>query len=160
VKKAAPKADDEFDWDKPSNWNQAKKTVTNTPATGSHSALRKIDSGYTFGKGAGKDDLGAGDSVADWGAADGWDDDNKKGKFGASSKNDEFEGRNSYQGFGIKGKAKPSAPFGVKRNSADNDPADLLDNILDDIEEKKGLESSKASVNMVKQNTSGSSSQP
>jgi hypothetical protein len=57
-----------------------------------------------------------------------------------------------YQGFGVLGKSRASAVsntsgvFGAKRNSATaGDAADLLDNILDDMEEKKGLESSKKS---------------
>jgi hypothetical protein len=62
-----------------------------------------------------------------------------------SSKNDYFnEGPPLYSGFGIRGNGKPSAPsFGSKRSGGGDDAADLLDNILDDIEEKKGIETSK-----------------
>ena len=51
-----------------------------------------------------------------------------------------------YSGFGILGKAKSTEPiFGNKRNSGANagEEDDLLDNILDNIEEKKGIESTK-----------------
>ena len=56
-----------------------------------------------------------------------------------SSKNDYFnEGPPLYSGFGIRGNGKPSAPsFGSKRSGGGDDAADLLDNILDDIEEKE-----------------------
>lgn len=52
-----------------------------------------------------------------------------------------------YSGFGIASKVKQFPTFGNKRNSAGtsggHEEDDLLDNILDNIEEKKGIESTK-----------------
>ena len=53
------------------------------------------------------------------------------------------DGRSSmgsnYAGFGILGKPKPTTSSGKKKD----DDHDLLDNILDDIEEKKGIDKPK-----------------
>lgn len=46
-----------------------------------------------------------------------------------------------YSGFGILGKSKPTSTSGKKKDDDD----DLLDNILGDIEAKKGIESTKKS---------------
>jgi hypothetical protein len=68
---------------------------------------------------------------------------NQEGTRGSQGSNKE------YSGFGILGKSKPQFPtFGNKRNSTGNsggahDEEDLLDNILDNMEEKKGIESTK-----------------
>lgn len=68
-----------------------------------------------------------------------------------SNNNDLFNNQQQqqYSGFGILGKQSSSKnfpTFGTKRNSTGNsnhDEDDLLDNILDNIEEKKGIESTK-----------------
>lgn len=61
--------------------------------------------------------------------------------FGGKDSSHKEDGRSSmssnYAGFGILGRNRSS---GKKK---DDDDADLLDNILDDIEEKKGIESTK-----------------
>jgi len=63
------------------------------------------------------------------------------GGFGISKERE--DGRSSmgsnYAGFGILGKPKPTPSSGKKKDDDD----DLLDNILGDIEEKKGIESTK-----------------
>jgi hypothetical protein len=93
-----------------------------------------------------KDDIGGGGSAADWNAA-GWDEgDNLRTnkRSGGNNNNDLYDaGKPAYQGFGLLGKVKqPTAVFGTKKMSGD-EGADLLDNILDDFEEKKGIESTK-----------------
>ena len=76
--------------------------------------------------------------------------------FGGSSLNNEkdffeMEGKPSYSAFGALGKSR-SGMFGNKKNSTtgraahtDEPGGDLLDTILDDMEEKKGIETSKKS---------------
>lgn len=91
---------------------------------------------------------GGGGSAADWGNAD-WDDENIQKKkanddlFGEAA---EWGGKN-YSAFGVLGKSR-SGMFGKQRNSTGGNPdpgGDLLDTILDDMEEKKGIETSKKS---------------
>lgn len=140
AKKPSPfSAEEEFDWDKP----QAAQRQPPKKAE-------------TFGKA----DVLAGGSAADWGNAD-WDDEplakaSKPAKQTAKGDmNDDIFGggnewgaskSNNYSAFGVLGKSR-SGMFGNKRNSTGGeDPgADLLDNILDDMEEKKGIETSKKS---------------
>lgn len=63
------------------------------------------------------------------------------GGYGLTKERD--DGRSSmgsnYAGFGILGKPKPATSSGKKKDDDD----DLLDNILGDIEEKKGIETTK-----------------
>jgi hypothetical protein len=70
---------------------------------------------------------------------------NNEGTRGSQGSN-----KGEYSGFGILGKSRQQQypTFGNKRNSAgasggDNEEDDLLDNILDNFEEKKGIESTK-----------------
>ena len=136
--------------------NKDSKDVSSTaPAL---TSLNKLNSAATFGKDKQKSSTALNNDNDDWGALDDLNEGNKSklsggaaksnyGGFGVSRERD--DGRSSmgsnYAGFGITGK-RPAGSSGKKRDDEDD-----LDDLLGDIEKKKGIETTKNLAQMKQQ---------